>query len=737
MRTVVQSSGQRSPGGDLAAIAVQLLDVLKRGVLGRLLPLPGEAQATVEADLLRQRSADPSNTQVADDLTSLAILRAHAIASERRWQERLAQGFDGWPHPPARRATDDAFSLVSDDELHSQLVGQPVIEALDRRFTDVLDVIDSRLWSLAVPLGARVRPANPVGSRAIVDAWLHLYPGSECSTALRVALLRQLERLAGERFGELYAWTNKQLSDAGFAVTRAGDFAMLMASPLGEAGAAGDAAVDGAHRQIWSEDNALAEQHDATWREGKRERRRVDGGSAPHDAERGSALRQMVRMRREAAGDDQHDAAAPPRRELRNEEFVAVLSLLQGDADAMRRSPSDAADAGLGGRLRDRLRQGAARLGMDAASTRFSGAQDDAIDLAGLVFDAMLGTHDLQPDTRAWLERLVAPYLRLAISDPYLFDDPDHPAHAWLSLLLAQADAPLLEGQADAPLLEMVEDSIETVVNEYHGEVSVFVRALAALQAMVEPRRQRADIAERRAWQSVQGRERLQAARHAADEALAWRLDGNRLLGSVATFLDDQWRQSLIHAWLREGPQSQRYRDALAVGDAIVAVDMAAAQAQGREVAQGLIELQQPLRDCYVACGFDESGAHALLAALVSELSRPDAKRQRHGFTRLADPDSEALPPATGDGVVADGMGLQVGQLLVLTEPGQAPRALRVAWTSPLTGRYLLVNRQGARHALLDDGQLAAMVEAGVLRVRPLDGAVEHVLRDLSRQASG
>jgi hypothetical protein len=704
----------------------QLLEALKRGCIGRLLAFPGDIQREVDADLRKRLAGEPTAGHLADDVTNLSILRNHATMYERRWQERLARGFEGWPRPAARSSADDAYALISEDELQSQLVGQPVIEALDRRFVDVLEVIDSRLWSFAAELGGQVRPTNPIGPRAIVDSFLETFPASECNAPLRQALLRQLERLAGERLGEVYAWFNTQLSDAGFAMARAGDFAMLMASPLAGL-AAPTPNVSDARRELWSHDNAL-DARDSTWREGKRDRRRV-ARVQTLDAERGNALRRHVRALRSAGQPEALQAS--PTRELRNEEFLAVLSLLQGDAEGMDDAGKTA--SGLGARLREHLRQGAARLGMERASTQFSADQEDAIDLTGLLFDRVLATHALGADATGLLQRLCCPYLCLAMNEPYLFDDAGHAAHAWLSLLIEQWDANQGDAEPDAEAHALAEDSAEEVIASYHGDLSVFEHALEALRVALEPRRGRADIAERRTWQAIQGRERLQAARRDADAALAQRLQGRTLLASVAGFLDDQWRQSLVQTWLREGPESERYRAALAVGDAMVGIDQAAAQAQGHEVAEGLIALQQPLRDCYVACGLDENGANDLLAALVADLSQPDAQRGRHASTPLAEPVEPGESSAAADPSLSP---LPVGQSLVGAEPGQAPVALRVAWVSPLSAQHLLVNRQGARQYLLSPAQLRAMLDDGRLLMRSPEGAIEGALQALAAIAT-
>ena len=217
-----------------------------------------------------------------------------------------------------------------------------------------------------------------------------------------------------------------------------------------------------------------------------------------------------------------------------------------------------------------------------------------------------------------------------------------------------------------------------------------------------------------------------------ADAQLVRRLQGRVLLASVAEFLGDQWRQSLVHAWLREGPGSDRYCNALAVGDAIIGVDEDAMHARGHAVAEGLLALEQPLRDCYVACGLDESGANTLLAALVSEVAQPDAKRAPPAFTSLAGEHAPASDPRDADAAPV----LAPGQVVLMHAPGTAAQWLRVAWVSPVSGQHLLVNRPGMRQALLSADEVAAGIASGELAPRSTLTPVEAVLQDLAAHAT-
>ena len=186
-----------------------------------------------------------------------------------------------------------------------------------------------------------------------------------------------------------------------------------------------------------------------------------------------------------------------------------MLSLLQGNETPRRQEP---APASIRRHLRMSLIQGAANLGMAPDTTRLAPAQEDAIALVGGLFDALRAGMVLSPQADALLARLSYPYLRLALEDPCMFDAPGHAALAVLDELAGLWDGNTGGSEVDAELAAMADAVADEVANDYHGDAQVFDRVLATLASRLEPLRRRTEIAERRAWQSILGRERLQAA---------------------------------------------------------------------------------------------------------------------------------------------------------------------------------------------------------------------------------
>lgn len=698
------------PGDGMRVPHAQLVQSLGVGMAGRLLPLLMESVLAEKDDLNRCLHGQAPPPDAPDDIANLNIIASQITAYERRWRSRFDRSVRSWPEPPGPVAY-DAFGLVSDEELQAQLIGQPVIEALERRHGDILDTIDKRLWSLAAAMGGRIRPENPFSPRHIVESFLQTFDEAHCGQRLRGALLRHYELLVGQRLVEAYAWCNRRLAEAGLALASTSDYATLAATAV----SARYAAPDVAKLDVWGADNALAPAA-ASWRLAG-----ADARSTRGDAIRGDVLRHAARVRRDAAGAERR------LRELRTGEFLAVLSLLQGEPVPLR-------DAGRGHAraMRDGLNRVAVNLGIDCSRAAPSPVQEDALDVIGALFDHLASHYHLSDRAREQLAMLALPYLRLALSEPRLFDPPPPPAMQVLSQLVGLWDGNCGTRPADGSLHELADAVAREVVAEYHGDELVFERALRRLEEALEPLRRRAAISERRAWQMIEGGERLEAARRAADRELGLRLEGTPMLPAVATFLREQWRQWLVQAWLRAGPQSDRYAGAIALGDAIVRLDEDAARAKGASVAARLLTLQPELHSCCAACGLDEQGAAAVLAGLVTELANPDAPRALHDFTPLSNvPGSTAASHAQG----ADD--LEPGRVLLLVESGRAPRTLRLAWRSALTGNSLLVNRQGVRELLLAAGELAVMLDEGRLRARPPEDPVEAALRHMDAASPG
>ena len=74
---------------------------------------------------------------------------------------------------------------------------------------------------------------------------------------------------------------------------------------------------------------------------------------------------------------------------------------------------------------------------------------------------------------------------------------------------------------------------------------------------------------------------------------------------------------------------------------------------------------------------------------------------------------------------------MTVGQNLRLIEDDGRESAARIAWVSPLTSRFLIVNRRGMRKLVVSPEELAALVAKGRVSLRSSEAPFDEALRDI------
>lgn len=436
-------------------------------------------------------------------------------------------------------------------------------------------------------------------------------------------------------------------------------------------------------------------------------------------------------------------------RELAPQELLGIASTLQGDDPApyMRALAGDDARP-LSAVIRDQIASGSRQLGYDPARTRFNEIDEDAIDLVGILLQTLARSHATMQRSRALYGRLVVPYLKLALRDDSLFDQRAHPGRKLLEALSEACDGNIGETPQDQQTLTHAELAVGRVVEEYRDDQAIFELAASELRDHLDQQRRQRDLTEQRAADAVSGRERLQHARRSVDDLVATRLSERPLTAGIAEFLTSHWRHYLVQTWLREGPSSAQYLSAVAIGDGLLQADRDASGALGGKVADKVLELQGPLGRCYASCGLDATAARESLAKIVSALAFPDQDRTAHALPAEDYPTDAADTQTWGGLRLAGGTDtldydlavaarmrrLRVGQNLRLVEDDGRETAARIAWVSPLTSRFLIVNRRGMRKLVVSPEELAALVGNGRVVLRSAEAPFDEAMRDMWQQ---
>ena len=784
-------SPPRSRGGALRD-PVRVFEAIKREAVTTLGGVLSGFWGTIEEQVRLEALAGHDYSGAQDDRMAVMALGHRALDLATRYRESLEREFDAWRKPPVTGGSDKSLSLMSEGELEIHLAGQHTTELLDHQFLHPLELIDERLQALAAALGVEGKRANPVRPEATVAAFVDLFGAEDLTRGLRPLVFNQFDKRLPEVLGELYEKLNSMLEAAGFGYSLASDAPPRGRTHDGASGGGAVPAVPASGGQgsaEWVPDGGMVEHMGGVQAGGAAPSHPGPDGGAGGDYGQGGyasggvgaaiagggglhaamaegrapryrdVVREQLRHWRAAGSAPEasahHDDAlaegaaiiAAGVQVLRTEDLLSVAQILQGDdpgpyAEAL--AASDSRE--LSRVIREALLGGVRQLGFDPDATHFSVDEEDAIDLVGMLFSSLSDSTELAQRARDFYGRLVVPYLKVALTDDSMFNRRSHPARRLLDVLTEACDGNAGETPQDRETLDRAERAVDRGVEEYDDDQAIFELAASELRDQLEQQRRRTDLAEKRAGEAIHGRERLQQARAHAADMVASRLACRSLTTPVAHFLDRHWRHHLTQAWLREGHGTDRHHQAIAVGDAMVQVDADAAQARGRVVAEQLLALQVPLGECYASCGMDATAARDAMARIIAALGLPDSPRKVHHPEQALDEvdGAEDASPLAGlhlaggtdtlafdPNIAARMRRLRVGQGLRLIDEDGHETAARIAWISPLTGRFLVVNRRGARRMVVSPEELTVLVANGRAVIRSVDAPFDEAMKQV------
>jgi hypothetical protein len=746
---------------------LRVLEDIKRQTVEQLGGLPDALYPGIEQALTATLQSGVAGPGHFEDLTSLRMLRQQSATLLMRYRQQLAKGFDDFRGLRVRTRGDLPLGLIDDSQLAFHLDGQRLAEALQQRFAEPLQTMHQRMHAIATGLGMPEAP-NPIGPERLAAAFVEAFRETEPTLHVRELMFRQYESELTRRLGDFYLRVNSLLGATGYGVTSHAPHApppvhsgynheTVEAVPYrGQGGAAGGHGMHAPQGSSVMQD-ASAAHYGGTSNAAMGYSPSSHGGTAPGMPDADMAdLRSLLRMWREGAlsggtaqqphgapqsqSQPQHERGLNPRRELRIDEMLSVVSMLQPEpSDTFARAL--AGPGRLGEAIRDHLCDGARRIGVDPSQTRFSAEEEDAIDLIALLFDSLFRSNALQDRTRRVYGRLVLPYVKVALTDSSMFVEREHPARKLLDAITEACEGNKASTPQERELLEQAAAVSQRIVAEYNEDVAVFDLAHAELDALLNQHRRRSNLQEERVVKATIGRERLDKARETADEALQQRLRTTRLTQAVADFLAMPWRHHMVQILLRDN-DGERRAEALALGDALLQADKLAAENRGSELADHLLDIEPLVLRCLASSGLDESAAQHGLAGLVRALATPDGPRRAQSASPLAGSDSAEISEerrlwlAGGtatldhDPDVAERMRqLTVGEWVRLTDVHGEVSAAKVAWVSPLTSRFLLVSRRGLRLLVASAEELAVLSKEGRLVVGSERTAFDEAMR--------
>ncbi len=376
-------------------------------------------------------------------------------------------------------------------------------------------------------------------------------------------------------------------------------------------------------------------------------------------------------------------------------------------------------------------------------------ADNDTIDVITMLFEFILDDYSLPDAMKALLSRLQIPMLKVAIIDKTFFSKNRHPARRLLNSLAQAAVSWNDAGDRDSDnLYRKIESVIKRIMNDFHDDPAIFADLDDEFSVWWEQEQRGAEVAEQRTNQVTRGKEQLRSAKQIVTEVLNSRLEKLEMVPeAVMELLEDGWKDVLLLNYLRQGPESDEWKDSLAIVDRLLwSVQPKTQYTERQELLRSIPELLRNLREklnsisfdqhkmarlfkelqnCHIGClrGGDATAAKGpgTAPAKIMQINFPDSQFLSGTSSFLADELSE-YEESTQDQYTQQAENLEVGDWLEITD-GTVKSRVKLSWKSNVSNAYIFVNRKGMKSLELTLQGLAKRLREGTINLIELPKA--------------
>ncbi|MBN8895170.1 MAG: DUF1631 domain-containing protein [Rhodanobacter sp.] len=712
----------------------ELLNAVRSIANKRLQQWVGNAFEQVDDALFDLAEKAENNAAQMHYFDGMREVRKRRPGIERNFLNAIARKLGDLAHPgkatapagPSSLGTAE-LTLVAESDLEESLAITSMISKNDARLARDLFAVNQRLSVICG--GYKIEDtSNPVAPATLSQAFREALQELSADMRVKLIIYKLFDRYVLSLLEELYQEINTELVRAGVlpqlrhGLLRGGQAKGGSGTPAGAAATAAAAMDDGTEIS----DDLLHTLHALF------SARRGNAGGGRMASGGGTA----------AAG-----GSLPSVNEL-----LGALSVLQSqisNSGPVNYDESD--DAGALSREVLQLKtQLLAQIGAlrGERPSHVASMDEDTIDLVGMLFEFILEDRNLPAAMQVMLARLQIPYLKAAILDRKMFSHRQHPARRLLDSLAEQAKSWSEESDRDHRLHEKVKSIVDQLLHDFDDDMGIFERLLTDLQQFQDVNKRRSELAEQRVAESARGREKLEQARRRAAREILERIGSQKLPPLIHGVLARAWANHLVLTLLRQGEDSPEFKTALRFIDEFIASTRPANDTTSRQALRQMLPgIERALRQGLANVAFQEQDVERLLGQLhayyrqqlgeTTASETPDvAAAAEEDVAMLAIPDSiqpvidrqtapadileeeeelAEVPPDSPEWYQVQA--LQPGNWLEFTLDDEAPARAKLSWISPMSGRYLFVNRRGLKVADYAPRELAGLFADGKARV--------------------
>jgi len=710
----------------------ELLKLVRTTALKRVNGLVSNLFENIDDALFDLAEKAENNTVQTGYFNGMREVRKKRQLVERMCQEHLGKIFRDFAagklepmKPEAAGQPGEGLSLVNDQELEESLAIGSMVAKAENRHAPQLYAVNQRLSMIRG--GSSVEnDTNPIAPAPLCQAFRLAMREFDLDVQARLIIYKLFDRFVMNNLDMLYGEVNHQLIQAGVLPQIRDKHAQGGPRPAGAASM--QPAAPGAQGHAANVDAGYGAYGAAAY----------DPAAAQLQAELYNTVRSLLAMRRGTHADYNPHAAALP--SFAPIDLLSALTILQNQAILPQAQPATSADAALVVQhMKHELIEQASKFQADQ-KTQVAAADEDTIDLVGMMFQFIVQDRNLPPVMQAMLSRLQIPYLKVAILDRHLFTQKTHPARQLLDQMAMACIGWSEESDRDHRLHDKVRETVEALLKDFDDDIGVFERTRVDFENFVETGKKRAELAEQRAAEATRGREKLHQARRIAADEIRRRLEGRHLPAMIQSVLTRPWANYLVLTLLRQGEESKEWKQALRFADEFVwSVEEKHNESDKARLRSLLPVIEKHLRHGLTTVAYHDNDIKQLLQGLNlyyerllrAESSGAGTAAEADDFSPPAEmleivskvagghisendtaveeivmrsaPDADAQPEAVeaiDDEFLSQAKAMKVGMWVEFNnaDNGSKERA-KLSWISPITGKYLFVNRKGLKVA--------------------------------------
>ncbi|MFT3755082.1 MAG: DUF1631 family protein [Pseudoxanthomonas sp.] len=649
-------------------------------------------------------------------LIGLAALREHRDAILNGFCDCL---LEAWRAAEAGESLSSLFDealpegrldLLHDEELDVRLATEHLAEVIAREWKSELLLLNGYLTWLAPELRLGVA-AGPYSPARIA---LAVYRGfTKMGTGARALAIRCCEREFVELVGPIYEGAYSRLhGEFGSPDSLSPRTRRITRIP-----------VEG--EEVQSEPDWLT-RFFVSWEDGDGHASAASGakkedGTLPADLHRLLGISRKTRERLNPG----RAHAADGQEMLSQRELIVALTLLQIAPQEVHNDILDAPD-GLAAGLKRRIFAQVGQLGVAQESIRLAEADENVVDLIGLLFQEIFKESVLSRAQRHVLVQLLAPMTKVALQDRKLFLQATHPARRLLNALVEASDGNGGETPAQQVLLGEVERTVQRLAEDYDENLSTFRVIRADFSQFHAQYRAVVEQAELATAEQQRTEEERNLAISDARAKLAAQLAGYQIPAPVQRMLEADWPRYAATMEAAGKPQAA----VVMLGGLLQAIRGMRPDMASDNERQTLADWLQPM---WMALGRSRSEVaemrqgllealrnHADSQAVAEDVATPLSPEAIAAETVPADLlEEEELREELGrqDRVTAGYLErLPTGSWLDFVDRNNRVQAGKLTWISPVSSRRMFVNRDGVRICVASVQELVAMAQLDRLR---------------------